>query len=182
MDEELIIIGKVIRTHGLKGAFKAVLLTDVPNRFEGLKNVILETPTGVRKQCTLEAVREGKSSAVGGSGRQVVVECKEVGSIEEADSFVQGWLKIPRSQLVALPEQQYYHFDLIGLAVFGEDGRYLGALEEIFSTGSNDVFVVRQGKREHLIPATRSAVKEVNIQQKRMILHRMEGLIEDDAV
>jgi 16S rRNA processing protein RimM len=178
MNEELIIIGKVVRTHGLKGAFRVALLTDIPNRFRGLERVILESPLGLRKQCTLTGVREEKSV----SGDQVVVECMEIGSIEEAEPFVQGWVKIPRSQAASLPQNQYYHFDLIGSAVFLEDGRYLGILEEIFKTGSNDVFVVRQDQREHLIPAIKSVVKEVNTQEKRVILRRVEGLIEDDAV
>lgn len=174
MDEELIIIGKTLKTHGLKGALKVASLTDVPKRFQGLKSVILETRSGIKKLCTLEAVREDKAD--------VLLVCKEITSIEEAAPYVQGWVKIPRSQSVPLPKNQFYHFDLIGMAVFFEDGRYLGTLEEILKTGGNDIFVVRHESREHLIPAIREVVRAVNIEQKRMVLQRISGLIEDDAV
>lgn len=178
MDEELIIIGKTLKTHGLKGALRVASLTDVPKRFEGLKSVILETRSGIKKSCTLEAVW----SASGGDKADVLLSCKEITSIEEAVPFVQGWVKIPRSQTIPLPKNQFYHFDLIGMAVFLEDGRYLGTLEEILKTGSNDIFVVRHELKEHLIPAIREVVREVDTQQKRMVLQRISGLIEDDAV
>lgn len=178
MDEELIIIGKILKTHGLKGALRVAPLTDVPKRFQGLKSVILETRLGIKKSCTLEAVQ----SASGGEKADVLLVCKEITSIEEAAPYVQGWAKIPRSQSVPLPENQFYHFDLIGMAVFFEDGQYLGTLEEILKTGGNDIFVVRHESREHLIPATREVVRAVNIEQKRMVLQRISGLIENDAV
>jgi len=174
MDEELIIIGKILKTHGLKGVLRTAPLTDVPKRFQGLKSVILETRSGIKKSCTLEAVLEDKAD--------VLLACKEITSIEEAAPYVQGWVKIPRSESVPLPENQFYHFDLIGMAVFFEDGQYLGTLEEILKTGGNDVFVVRHESREHLIPATREVVRAVDIEQKRMVLQRISGLIEDDAV
>lgn len=178
MDEELIIIGKTLKTHGLKGALRVAPLTDVPKRFQGLKSVILETRSGIKKSCTLEAVRE---SASGGKAH-IVLACREITSAEEAAPYVQGWVKIPRSQTIPLPKNQFYHFDLMGMAVFFEDGQHLGTLEEILKTGGNDIFVVRHGSREYLIPAIREVVRAVDVQQKRMVLQRISGLIEDDAV
>ena len=174
MNQELIIIGKSLKTHGLHGGLKVAVLTDVAERFQRLKRVILETPSGVQKAGTIVSVRGDKS--------RVVLSCKEITSIEEAEPFVNGWIKIPRSELIALSDNEYYHFDLIGMSVFFEDGQFLGVVEEVLETGSNDVFVVKQQEKEYLIPAIRPVVKEIDIQQKRMILYRVEGLIEHDAV
>ena len=174
MNQELIIIGKLFKTHGLHGAFKVAVLTDDSGRFQKLKNVILETPSGIQKVCTILSVRGDKS--------QVVLSCREMTSIEEAEPFVKGWVKIPRSVLIPLSDNQYYRFDLIGMAVYFGDNQFLGVIEEVLETGSNDVFVVRRESKEYLIPAIRQVVKEIDIRHRRMVIDRMEGLIEHNAV
>ena len=174
MDQELIIVGKILKTHGLRGVLKIALLTDHPNRFQGLKTVILETRNGVQKVCTLASVQEGEKWAL--------ISCKEISFREEAASFLEGWVKIPCSELVQLTENQFYQFDLIGMSVFFEDNSFLGILDEILETGGNDIFIVRHEMKEYLIPAIRQVVKGVNIPKKRMVIHRMEGLVEGDAV
>jgi 16S rRNA processing protein RimM len=174
MNQELIVIGKLLKTHGLRGALKVAVLTDVPGRFQKLKSVILETPSGIQKVCTILSARGDKT--------QVVLSCREMTSIEEAEPFVKGWVKIPRSSLIPLSDNQYYHFDLIGMAVYLLDGQYLGVIEEVFKTGSNDVFVVRRESKEYLIPAIRQVVKEIDIQRRRVVIDRIEGLIEHNAV
>jgi 16S rRNA processing protein RimM len=174
MKQEQIIIGKLLKTHGLHGAFKAAVLTDAPERFRNLKSVILESPSGIHKVCTILSVRGNRS--------QVVLSCREMTSIEEAEPFVKGWIKIPRSESISLSDHQYYRFDLIGVSVYFRDGQFLGIIEDILETGSNDVFVVRRESKEYLIPAIRQVVEEIDIQQKRMVIDRMEGLIEHHAV
>ena len=174
MSQELIIIGKPIRTHGLRGALRVELLTDAPNRFQKLKQVILETPSGIQKICTLISAQ--------GDKLQVILSCQEITSIEEAKLFVRGWVKIPRSESSSLVEGQYYRFDLIGMAVFFEDGRFLGNIEEILETRGNDIFVIRNKSKEWLVPAIQQIVRQVDIERKRMTLSKIEGLIEYDAV
>ena len=174
MEEDLVIIGKLLRTHGIKGALKVAVLTDVPGRLAGLSRVILEAPSGIQMVCTL--------TSVGGTPTQAILAFSELTSPEEARAFVGGWVKIPREEAVPLSEDRFYHFDLVGMEVYFTDGKFLGTLEEIIETGSNDVFVVRNERKEFLIPATRQVVREVNIEQHRMTLSRIEGLVENNAL
>ena len=174
MDQDLIIIGKTFNTHGLKGALKVFPLTDDPSRFTKLKRVILVTEEGTEKTCTLSSVRVEK--------RQAILTFEEITTVEEAQNYTHAWVKIPVSETLPLAENQFYHFELIGLSVYLDNGAYLGRLEEILETGSNDVFIVRRDHREHLIPALRDVIKEVDIKEKRMTVHHLEGLIEYHAV
>ena len=87
-------------------------------------------------------------------------------------------IQIPEEDRIALPEGSYYQFEIKGLDVYLEGGRFLGKVTDILRTGANDVYVVGQGEKEYLIPALRSVVKEINLSEKRMTLHPMEGLLE----
>jgi 16S rRNA processing protein RimM len=174
MDQDLVAIGRIVKTHGLKGELRIVPLTAHPDRFRAPNRMILEAPDGTRKTCTLVSVRGEKD--------RLIVSCGELSSVEEAGAFVQGWVKIPESEVRPLPEGRFYHFDLIGTDVYREDGSRVGRIEEIIETGSNDVLVVRNGEKEHLIPATREAIRSMDVGAKRMVLNPMEGLVDDDEV
>jgi 16S rRNA processing protein RimM len=174
MSEDLIIIGKAIGTHGLGGALRIFALTDDPARFSGLKRVILVTKDGQERSCTLTSVRIEKSGAV--------IACREISSIDDAQAFLQGWVKIPVSEAIPLPEDRFFQFDLIGMSVYLSDGGFVGKLEDILETGSNDVFVVRNGDTEHLIPALKSIICEVDVVHKKMTVSKWEGLTENDAL
>ena len=167
--EEWVIIGKVLKTHGLKGGLKVASYTDIPGRFQQLEQVILEASDGRRAVGTLSSVRE--------LGAEVILGFKEIISIEDAQAYVHGWVKVPQSEVAPLPENSYYHNDLIGMEVSFEEGELLGAIEAIIETGSNDVWAVRKDGKEVLIPAIRQVIKEVDLQQKRVILFRVEGLV-----
>jgi 16S rRNA processing protein RimM len=174
MEQDLIVVGRILKTHGLKGALRIVPLTDHPDRFRPRNRMILETPDGSRKPCTLVSV--------GGEPNRLIVSCEELSSIEEASPFVRGWIKIPESEVRPLPEGRFYHFDLIGSDVFRADGKRVGRIEDILETGGNDVLVVRNGDKEHLIPATREAVQAVDVAAKRVVLNPVKGLVEDDEM
>ena len=76
-----------------------------------------------------------------------------------------------------LEEGDYYWFDLIGLDVFGIDQKYLGRLESIIQTGSNDVYVVKKDDTEILIPALESVVQKIDLKNRRMQVDLPEGLV-----
>ncbi|MDD5434256.1 MAG: ribosome maturation factor RimM, partial [Nitrospira sp.] len=80
-------------------------------------------------------------------------------------------------ELPVLEKNRYYEFEIVGMDVFSEDGKYIGRIEEIFSTGSNDVYVVKDGETEYLIPAVHYVVKSVDVAGKRMIISMIEGLL-----
>jgi 16S rRNA processing protein RimM len=84
---------------------------------------------------------------------------------------------IEKNRSKALPDGEFYWFQIVGLKVFTESGELLGEVKEILPTGSNDVYVVRDGQKEHLIPATESVIREINLKRKMIVIHPLEGLI-----
>jgi 16S rRNA processing protein RimM len=174
MGEEPIVIGKILGPHGLTGAVKVLPLTSFPKRFEHLHRVILEDREGNRGAYTIQHLFY--------QGGCVVLQFEELSEVSHVLPFVKGSVQISPGDLMQLPQGSYYHFELLGMQVYLEDGRSLGELQEILSTGSNDVYVVRSGGREHLIPATREVIREVDVSRKRMRIHPLEGLLEHDAM
>jgi len=169
-EQEWIVIGEITKPFGLKGGLKIRSLTNDPDRFGRLRETVLEASDGTRQTCTITEVRT--------DGKSVTLFCREIDSIERAERFIGGTLRIPPSETVQLPKDSFFQHDLLGLGVYLEDGRYLGAVESIWPTGGNDVLVVRDGARERLIPAIKSLIVQVDLPRKRMVLRFMEGLLE----
>lgn len=168
--EEWLVIGRIAKTHGLKGGLKIHPLTDDPGRFLKLTTAVLEAPDGSRQACTFSDVRVDH--------RTVLISCQELSGLEQAERFVGGTVQLPQSQAVDLPPHSYFQYELMGMEVYLEDGRCLGVVREILPTGANDVLVVRDGGRERLIPAIRSIVSEVDRSGRRITLKYMDGLLE----
>jgi len=169
--DEWITIGKVVKPVGLCGELKVMPLSDVPGRFSGLPHckVSVRLRSGESRACVVGAVRELHHS--------VFLSFEGVGSIGEAACFSDGELRVARSEVPAAPEGVYYHFDLIGLTVMLEGGRPLGRIEQILETPANDVFVVRNGESEHLIPALRAVVARVDLTERTMVIRPVEGMV-----
>jgi len=166
----LITIGKVLKPFGVKGEMKIEPMTDFPERFRGLSRVHLVSPSGREMDCEVKSIRY--------SGKTPLMLFAGYDSPEKAKAL-NGWLlKIPEEEAVPLPEGTYYWFELIGMEVFTEGGEKLGTLVDIFETGSNDVYVIRQGVNEVYIPATQEVVKQVDRAAKRMVIHLLDGLME----
>lgn len=173
-DDGFLVIGKITQPYGLMGGLRIWPLTDDPRRFQRLTETVLEAPGGIRQTCTVTGVRAEKKG--------VVLFCREFEKVEQVKQFIGGTVQIPPSEVVQLPKDSYFQHDLWGLAVYLEDGRYLGEIEEIWPTGSNDVWVVRDGPHERLIPAIKAVVAEVDLGQKRVTLRFMEGLLEPGSI
>lgn len=102
-----------------------------------------------------------------------------VQSADDADQLIGKQVAVPRDQLPALDEGELYQVDLIGCRVFLADGNEIGAVAEVLVTGSNDVLIVRSGNREHLIPLIDDVVTEIDIEQQRITVSPMEGLLDE---
>lgn len=170
-----ITIGHVIKPFGIKGELRVSPLTDVPGRFQGLPDlpsVLLTTATGRTLETSVSGVRP--------HNRDFVLAVRGVTTPEAAAEFRGGYLKIARGSSPALPPDHYYQHDLVGLAVYVEgSSERVGVLEEVLETGGNAVFVVREGSRETLIPATKQVVALVDIARRMMVIRRVEGLFDD---
>jgi len=166
----LITIGKAVKPFGLKGEMKIQILTDFPERFQKLKSVYLVSPAGKELECAVLSVRY----AVG-----IPYLLFKGYDTPELAKQLNGWfLKVSERDAMPLAEGQYYWFELIGMEVVSEDGVKLGAIVDIFETGSNDIYVLKQGKKEIYIPATREIVKQVDRKTRRMVIHLMDGLMD----
>lgn len=167
----LITIGRIIKPFGVKGEMKVESMTDFPERFKKLGRVYLVSPSGTELVCDVRSVRYD------GAGVPYLL-FQGYASPEKAKELNGWFIKVPQEEAVSLPEGRYYHFELIGMDVFAESGEKLGTIVDIFETGSNDVYVMKRGKKEIYIPATKDVVKQIDRTQKRMVIHVMDGLME----
>mgnify|MGYP003370328832 CR=1 FL=1 len=166
---EYLEIGQIVNTNGLKGLLTVNPFTDDMERFEDLKKVyILYNKELIEK--TIEEVKYKKN--------QVLLKLKGIDSIEEAEKYRECYLKINREDAIELPNDTYFIVDLLGLEVVTTDNKILGKIDDIFQTGSNDVYVVKDelGK-QILLPAISDVVKKVDLENKKMIVELIEGLI-----
>ena len=167
MDKDMLRVGVMTATHGLNGDVKVFPTTDDPGRFDHLKEVWVDCG-----QETLlwhiDHVRHFKQF--------VILHFKEIPAIEDAQKFVKKDLYVTRDNAVALEENEYFISDLIGLAVSDENGRDLGRLEDVLETGANDVYIVKSGEKEILIPAIRQCILAVDLAGGKMTVHLLEGM------
>jgi len=169
-DRGFVSIGYIAKTCGIKGDVKVIPLTDVPDRYTTLRKVTIQKRSGERKEYSLKGV-----SAVRGGLR---ISFTPAISVSEAEEIVGGYIMVPEKEVPQLAEDCYYHFEIMDMEVYTGDGRYLGRIVDILSTGSNDVYVVKdQNNKEYMIPAIQDVVKEVDTKAKRMIISVMEGLL-----
>ena len=167
--EEYFEIGQIVNTSGLKGEIKIKPFTDDIKKFNNLKTIYVSIKKEL-KEFEIEHVRFSKN--------MVFLKLKGIDTIEEAENYRNLYLKIKRDKDEKLEEGVYYVVDLIGCTVYTDDNQELGKLEDVFSTGSNDVYVVKDEMgKQVLLPAIKEVIKQVDIDNKKIIVHLLEGLI-----
>ena len=157
-------VGQIVNTFGIKGFVKVKPFTDNITRFDNLKNVYIK-----EKQYEIESVKYQKDI--------VLLKFKGVDKIEDAQNLKNCYLEIDRKDGI-LEEGAYYIVDLLGLNVITDTGKSLGKLDDIYNTGSNDIYVVKDeiGK-QILLPAIKDVIKEINLEDKKIVVHLIKGLI-----
>ena len=167
--EKRLQVGVITATHGLKGEVKVFPTTDDPNRFRRLKEVILNTGREERV-LEIEGVKFFK--------QMVILKFKGLDDIGDVEKFRRGTLSVTRENAVKLKRNEYFIADLIGMRVENEDGSELGTLQDVISTGANDVYDVRLSDgRQLLIPAIRECILSVDVEEGRMRVHLLDGLL-----
>jgi len=170
MDTELISIGRIVGSHGYKGTVKVELLTDFPERFKDLKKV---------KLCQGKKTVEMTVESSGQYKSLILMKIQGIESKEEAQLYRNALLCVNEDEIYPLPEGCYYHFQLVGLAVYDMEKGYLGVLKEVLETGANDVYVVdSETYGEILIPALKQVILEVDLAAKKMQVKLLDGLLE----
>jgi len=167
---EYLNIGQLVNTHGVKGELKAIALTDDPQRFLDLKWVYID------KKGTLE---KSIISSVKFLKRFVVLKFEGIDSIEAAEKLKGFYLKVDRANAVKLPKDSFFITDILGMQVYNENNELLGELSDIIQTGSNDVYIVKNKEgKEILIPALKSVVKEISLDDRRISVVLPKGLLD----
>lgn len=167
--EEYFEIGQIVNTSGLKGILKIKPFTDDIKKFSNLKTIYIKTKSGLT-EFKIEQVRYVKN--------MVMLKLAGIDTIEEAEKYRNLYIKILRDQEEELEEGSYYVVDILGCKVNTDANQELGKIVDVFQTGSNDVYVVKdeQGK-QILLPAIKQVIKNVDIKNKIITVHLLEGLV-----
>ena len=166
--EDLLQVGVITTTHGIRGEVKVYPTTDDAHRFDYLESVLLDTG---KELCELEIQR------VKYFKQFVILKFRDVDNINDIEPYKGKSLYVTRDFAVPLEENEYYIADLIDMDVFLEDGSLFGTLKDVMETGANAVYVIHTtDKKEVLVPAIKDCVKEVDVEQNKMIIHLLKGL------
>ena len=167
--EQLLQVGVISSTHGIRGEVKVFPTTDDVKRFKKLKKVILDTG---REHLPLEveSVKFFKQFAI--------VKFKGIDSINDIEKYKGKSLLVDRENAVKLRKDEYFIADMIGLQVYTEEGEAFGVLKDVLETGANDVYIIDSPKYgEVLVPAIKQCILDVDIEGQKMTIHLMEGLV-----
>jgi 16S rRNA processing protein RimM len=172
MKPRYVAVGRISSPHGVDGSVKVISLTDFKERFQPATRFFLAPPLTSHSFLTIERVES--------RGDFFYIKFKEIGTRSEAEELKGRYLQVPRSESPKLSKDSYWIYEIIGLKCYTVRGKYLGVVEEVMKTGSNDVYLVRGEGKEILIPAIKSVVKEVNLEKGRIIISSYPGLLEEE--
>lgn len=167
--EDLLKVGVITTTHGVRGEVKVYPTTDEPERFLELDYVLLDTGRELRK-LEIKNVKFFKNL--------VILKFKRVDNINDIEKYKGRDLWIPREEGQELEEDEYYIADLLGMSVVLEDGQEFGTLKDVMETGANDVYIIDSAEHgEVLLPAIKECILDVDLEKNVMTIHLMKGLI-----
>ncbi|MDF2909456.1 MAG: ribosome maturation factor RimM [Sporolactobacillus laevolacticus] len=174
MTEQWLYVGKIVNTQGIKGEVRVVSATDFPEE-RYAKGAILH-------------LRDQKNSGeqtlkVKSYRRHKQFDCltfENHPSINDVEKYKGFSLYVAKEQLSELGQGEFYYHEIIGLEVVTDTGRELGRVKEILSPGANDVWVIDTGAKDVLIPYISDVVKNVDVAQKKVTVHLIPGLIDDE--
>ena len=167
--EDFFRVGVIANTHGIRGEVKIFPTTDDVKRFDYLKEAYIDA--GKEKiQVEVSNVRYFKNL--------VIVKFKGIDNINDIERYKGKDLLVTRENALPLEEGEYYLADIIGANVYTEDGNLFGSLEDVIETGANLVYSVQHEGKEVLLPVIDDCVKEVNVEEKKVIVHIMKGLLD----
>ncbi len=168
--DELLKVGIIIKPHGVFGEAKVFPTTDDAKRFKKLKEVILKSERDGEMTLNVLSAKLFKNI--------VILKFAEFASPEEIDRLRGAELFVTRENAVKLQKGEYFIADLIGLTAVSEDGTLRGEVYDVLQTGANDVYVLHLSDgKELLIPAIRDCIRSIDLEQKLLTFHLMDGLM-----
>ncbi|KGE17619.1 ribosome maturation factor RimM [Paenibacillus wynnii] len=173
MTEDLLTVGRLANTHGIRGEVKILSYSDFPDvRFAPGKKLLVVPENGSSFEVIVESAREHKG--------MFITKLKGYTDINQVEKYKGSLLKVPSSDLVELSDNEYYFHQIIGCAVYTDEpgAEPLGLITEILTPGANHVWVVKPSKgADILIPVIDEVVLDVDVQERRVTIHPMEGLL-----
>lgn len=167
--EDLLKVGVITTTHGVRGEVKVFPTTDGAERFLDLEYVLLDTGKEMRR-LEIRNVKFFKNLAI--------LKFEGIDNINDIEMYKGRELWIPRQEAQELGEDEYYVADLLGMDVILEDASRFGTLKDVMETGANDVYVVTtEDGKEVLLPAIKECILDVDVEKNTMTIHLMKGLI-----
>lgn len=168
--DELLQVGVITQTHGIRGEVKVFPTTDDVKRFKRLKETILDTG---KEKLTLEI--EG----VKFFKQFVILKFKGIDNINDVERYKNKSLYVTRENAVRLRKDEYFIADLIDIEVFDEENQPFGVLTNVIETGANDVYEIKMHDgREVLVPAIKECILLVDIEGRKMVVHLLDGLLD----
>jgi len=167
--DELVAVARVVKPRGIKGEVACEMLTDFPERFEGLESVTAVLPDGGKRELTIEEHWFQQD--------RLVLKFTGVDSIEDAETLRNAEICVSESNVVELAAGEFFDWQLEGCRVETIDGQSLGKVTELMRTGGTEILVVK-GDKEYLIPFAESICVEVDIDNKRIVIDPPEGLLD----
>jgi 16S rRNA processing protein RimM len=169
--ESLVVVAKAVKARGLKGEIVANLLTDFPERFGSIRQLIALSPTGEQRVVQLEGYWFHQD--------RVVLKLAEYDSVEAAKTLIGFEFAIPEADRVPLPEDYFYHWELEGCSVETTGGNKVGKVREVMRTGGVELLVVAdESGRDYLVPMAAAIVIAIDTASKSIVIDPPEGLLE----
>jgi len=169
-EDDLITVARIARPQGVRGEVIADLLTDFPERFAELETARVQKSDGALVTLPLERHRLHKG--------RVVLKFAGVDTMNDAERLRDARVMVARDELVKLPEDTFYEFDLMECEVVTAGGEPVGRVAGVQNYGAAPLLVVQDGDRERLIPLASSICREVDVARKRIVIDPPEGLLE----
>ncbi|KOO49307.1 ribosome maturation factor RimM [Viridibacillus arvi] len=165
-------VGKIVNTHGIRGEVRVISQTDFPEEryVVGEQIALFKKDSKKPLRLTIASARAHKNF--------ILLSFEGYPNINDVEEFRDGILKVSEKQLSELADDEYYYHEIIGCTVFDEEGTEIGQVKEIFETGANDVWTLKgvNGKDQY-IPVIDDVIKEIDVEEKKIIIHVMDGLL-----
>jgi 16S rRNA processing protein RimM len=168
-EPDFVVIGRVRGAHGIGGEVRLESVSDVPERFAGLKRALLKR-SGEIEEIGVASVRT--------KGAEVLLKFDGIDDRTAAESLAGAELGVRRQEVWPLASDTYYVFQIMGSRVVGDGGREIGIVEDVLKMPANDVLVVRTAKGQALVPVTRNVVRRIDAAAKLVEIEELEGLLD----
>ncbi len=169
----MLLVGKVIRPHGLKGLLRVKLFANSAASLLDAESILFKTVSGKIHEFSVFSVTSHKNI--------FLLDAEEIHSLDAAEEYRGAEIFIQKDFLTC-EDDAFFWYELVGAKVYLDTGEYLGVISRIMATGSNDVYVVNEGEKEIYIPAIHEVIREIDLENGRMIITPMEGLLDLNEV